>query len=680
MKSLLKQHYRPALLILCILLAAWGAQVMMIRAHRSTVAQIHERARTSFLEGEFQSMRSDMETAFRIMYEAARTISLLPGVRKIEGSNRRSADEDVVAQGRFSTDAALTVQQIYNNLAANLAISEIYAVLKGFDPQAGEVPFFMYDELIIAERRTAEDETAAADADAPEEDEASEYAHYPLQIEHFQRTQPRFAFTDISSIPAIGSPPMRTCDNTQFTSLREGNVRDAEGILYSVPFYRPAGELNGIISVIVRTNVLEARLLGIPFVPVTAAEREAAEKWHEPYSRHATPALLLNEERGIAIHDRRIPDARQQLDTMRAANDPDLLVVDLNVHDAGRWQLAYLFKVEDVAATEMAAARAALNNRQVTLVAVASLLALMVLVVHALQRRAERRVGAFAQRMEGFASGTQELDRPVTASDFAGELRQVAAHFNHFLSELTGIVTQVRANSEGFSGAARQVALTASSLSQTASQQAAAVEQTTATVIEISQSLAQTVDNAAATLLLANDTAVQAQAGQQAVERVMRSMGEINTLIGLIDDIAHQTNILALNAAIEAARAGTHGKGFAVVASEVRTLADRVSKVAAEVGTMAEASNQLGHKATLDLAPIAPAMARCAELIARIANDASTQSRASEQVRTAIGQINQAAQQNACASEELAATSEQLSAQAEELEHTMSFFRLRGGR
>lgn len=288
--------------------------------------------------------QQQVEKIFNSLYQNLRTITLLPSVRSIQGGNRSSEQEDIVSSGRFTEEGWETVQQIYNNLATNVSVSEIYAVIEGLDYTKGQVPFFMFDTLVFG---AESGETSSVDnPDFPDESEDDEYNYFPKQITEIKSNYSQFNFSRMDDIPAHLSPLMRTCDNSQYLSKTQGNERETFGILYSVPFYnQKSGQLKGVISAIIRANVFEATLMDVPFVPVTEKDliEQTAAKWQLP---EPSRFLLSNQHYGVQILDRR--NNNLEKDLKAGIIGRNVFHIKLNVHSDAEWQLSYFLPEQSI--------------------------------------------------------------------------------------------------------------------------------------------------------------------------------------------------------------------------------------------------------------------------------------------------------------------------------------------
>jgi len=227
--------------------------------------------------------------------------------------------------------------------------------------------------------------------------------------------------------------------------------------------------------------------------------------------------------------------------------------------------------------------------------------------------------------------------------------------------------------------AAGEVSSTSQTLADGASAQAASLEETSASLEEISSMTKRNADNAqeakqttVSALSYAETGGRQMHEMQTAMEAIKAASQDITNILKTIDEIAFQTNLLALNAAVEAARAGEAGAGFAVVADEVRALAHRCSAAAKETAVKIDDSvrkSELGVSISAEVAKsftaIQEQIHRLDHLSAEIATASNEQSQGISQVSTTVLQMDQITQANAASAEENASAAEELRAQAE---------------
>ncbi|MDH6269264.1 methyl-accepting chemotaxis protein [Rhizobium sp. SG_E_25_P2] len=280
-------------------------------------------------------------------------------------------------------------------------------------------------------------------------------------------------------------------------------------------------------------------------------------------------------------------------------------------------------------------------------------------------------LNASAKVAEEIANGNLTINiTPQSDKDRLG----ISLH--NMVGRLRGVVADAIAASVNVSSGSQELSASSEQVSQGATEQAAAAEEASASMEEMAANIKQNADNAAQTEKIARQSAQDAESSGDAVNRAVAAMQTIAQKIGIVQEIARQTDLLALNAAVEAARAGEHGKGFAVVASEVRKLAERSQSAAAEISEMSSDTVKAAQQAGEMLSRLVPDIRKTAELVSEISAACREQDIGASQINEAIQQLDKVTQQNSSASEEMAATSEELAAQSEELQTSIAFFKV----
>ncbi len=267
--------------------------------------------------------------------------------------------------------------------------------------------------------------------------------------------------------------------------------------------------------------------------------------------------------------------------------------------------------------------------------------------------------------------------------DLGIALQDMVESLNEVMQGMQEMVVQVSTGSNHLAQASQ-------SLSDGATQQAAAVEQITSTVNEIEDQLTDNAKRAKTANTLAEVSKETAQTGSEQMQEMLSAMkeisaasNEISQIMKVIDDIAFQTNLLALNAAVEAARAGQHGKGFAVVAVEDRNLAQRSANAAGNTASRILSAldkitqgNSIAAATSESFEKIKEKISESSSLISSIAQSTDSEATSLGEVVQGLEQISDVTQNNTAGAEETASTSSELSNHALQLQEAINRFKI----
>ena len=384
---------------------------------------------------------------------------------------------------------------------------------------------------------------------------------------------------------------------------------------------------------------------------------------------YADAATRLSEAHGLVMKAAANGGAVVASGIMTKTADP--IITEM---DKGARRLVTLERGNMSASVQGAQARAKLAN-QVILGALAAALVLGSLAMLWTQRSLTRGLRAVAGLAGEVSKGNLDARAVMRGNN---ELTDLLKVIDSMAQAVRVVVAEAADGARSVAGGVQLLSETAQGLDRTSRGQAADSDTASTAMEQMSANIAETARNANMTEEAARRVLTLAQDTVATVDRAVTSMQEIADRIGVVRDIARQTDLLALNAAVEAARAGDAGRGFSVVAAEVRKLSERSNSAASEIDDLSrvtmKASTEAGRMLSGLLSDIDGTLSRVAEI-----NRANSElALGVRQVAEVVRKVDGAAQSTREASQSLSSTAADLADRADSLRRTVGFFSVGG--
>lgn len=281
-------------------------------------------------------------------------------------------------------------------------------------------------------------------------------------------------------------------------------------------------------------------------------------------------------------------------------------------------------------------------------------------------------VGMVQERIQDFAEKTTHFEEATKV--IAANLSEAGEQMNQTATNMGHSATNTNERASIVASASHETSVNVQAVS-------AAVEELSASSVEIGTQIGRSADIAA-------QAVYQTQEGEEKINSLSNAADTIGHVVELISAIAEQTNLLALNATIEAARAGEAGKGFAVVAGEVKELAGQTGKAIGEIseqiqeiqGATKQAVSAFSNVSTTitQIEEITSAVAAAAEqqnaATAEIARNVEEAYSGTEQVAANISDVSNNAQETGHAADFVMSSAERMNSDATTLQQEVSDF------